>query len=96
MWYILKYKKPILATSDEYTKWYKKNPKQRIIKQEIVNNHKISTVFLGLDHRYNEDVSILWETMIFGKNYEDYQERYSSHKDAVIGHKKAAKIVLNE
>ena len=36
---------------------------------------------------------ILFETMIFGGEYDGYQERYSNYEDSFIGHKKACDLV---
>ena len=56
----------------------------------------VSTVFLGLDHAWNSDVPVLWETMIFGGEHDQYQERYTSHEDALEGHKKALTLITKE
>ena len=96
MWYILKYKKPIKATIEEYSKWISKNPKQKVVKQELINDSKVSTVFLGLDHSWENNVPILWETMIFGGKEDMYQDRYTSYKEALVGHEKAVNLVKNE
>ena len=50
---------------------------------------RVSTVFLGLDHSFGGGKPILFETMIFGGKYNDYQERYSTWEEAEVGHKKA-------
>ena len=96
MWYILKYKKPIKATIEEYSKWISKNPKQKVVKQELINDSEVSTVFLGLDHSWENNVPILWETMIFGGKEDMYQDRYTSYKEALVGHEKAVNLVKNE
>ncbi len=96
MWYILKYKKPIKATIEEYSKWISKNPKQKVVKQELINDSKVSIVFLGLDHSWENNVPILWETMIFGGKEDMYQDRYTSYKKALVGHEKAVNLVKNE
>ena len=60
---------------------------------------EVSTVFLGLDHSFHEDVPpVLWETMIFvGESkktlFDHYQERYSSFDDARAGHERAVAMV---
>ena len=96
MWYILKYKKPIKATIEEYSKWISKNPKQKVVKQELINDSKVSTIFLGLDHSWENNVPILWETMIFGGKEDMYQDRYTSYKEALVGHEKAVNLVKNK
>jgi hypothetical protein len=55
----------------------------------------ISTVFLGVDHNYGKTGKpILWETMIFHNGHGDYQKRYTSKADAVLGHREAVRKVL--
>jgi len=50
----------------------------------------VSTVFLGLDHNFDDKgPPVLWETMIFGGPHDGYQDRYSSREDALAGHDKA-------
>jgi len=47
----------------------------------------VSTVFLGMDHRFfGEGPPILWETMIFGGQFNDDCQRYTSKEDALEGH----------
>ena len=51
----------------------------------------VSTVWLGLDHRFmSEGPPLIFETMVFRskKNYSgEYQERYSTEEEAIKGHK---------
>lgn len=53
---------------------------------------QVSTVFLGLDHSFGGPVPVLWETMIFGGEHDQYCDRYTSHTDALEGHKKACAL----
>jgi hypothetical protein len=56
---------------------------------------KVSTVFLGLDHRFiSRGAPILWETRIFGGAEDGYQRRYTKRADAVRGHATALKLAL--
>jgi hypothetical protein len=94
MWYILDENNlPIKADIKDYIKWDLKNYEKRIVKQENINDVRVSTVFLGLDHSYNENVPVLWETMIFGGEHNLYQERYSSYEGALEGHERAVLLV---
>ena len=99
-WYILnKRNKPVSKPVLEAAKWMEKNPEKRIVKQEYVDDIHISTVFLGLDHAWPwsaDKTPILWETMIFGGEHDQYQERYSSYEDAVEGHQKALTLITKE
>lgn len=70
-------------------------PHNRQVRNDIVGDVRVSTVFLGLDYSFGEsnEHPILWETMIFGGEHDQYQERYSSLKMAIEGHEKALKLV---
>lgn len=47
---------------------------------------RVSTSFLGSDHRWSGDVPILFETMIFGGTEPKLIERYSTWDEAKAGH----------
>lgn len=58
----------------------------------------ISTVFLGLDHRFvSEGKPILWETMIFceDEKLNNYMVRATSHKQALKNHYKVVSAIRN-
>ena len=48
----------------------------------------VSTIFLGVDCSPFAHTPVLWETMIFGGEFDRETERYTSHEDAVNGHKR--------
>ena len=52
----------------------------------------ISTVWLGLNHQYGDGPPLIFETMISGGSLDQYQERYSTKNEALIGHKRAVKF----
>lgn len=86
-------KTPVPCDLMTWARFFQTNNDAKIVKQETVNDARVSTVFLGLDHRFGGDgPPILWETMIFGGKHDDYQERYSSYEDAVAGHAKAVEL----
>jgi hypothetical protein len=99
-YYILdEYNNPIKSTGTDVGKWLENNPEKKGVKQEHIDNIFISTVFLGLDHSFpwNEDKRpVLWETMIFGGEHDQYQERYSSYEDALKGHQTAIDLIKKE
>lgn len=74
--YILNDKGEPVRESD-FMRWAKMFQSEfRVVKQEIVCNSKVSTVFLGTDHNFNSTgCPILWETMVFGGKMDEYQER---------------------
>ncbi len=50
---------------------------------------QISTVFLGINHNFEPGPPLVFETMVFAKDYPDideYMDRYSTWDDAVAGH----------
>lgn len=54
----------------------------------------ISTVFLSFDHSFEKSSDpVLFETMIFGGEYDGYQIRYTSYDDAIEGHKQTYYMV---
>lgn len=94
--YILVDKKPILEP--DLLRWgnFMKKNKDRIVKQENIGNIKISTVFLGVDHSWNDHFPALFETMIFGGEHSEYQERYTTWDEALAGHETAKKMVAEK
>ncbi len=70
--------------------------KSRVVDQTKIGESEISTVFLGLNHRYGEGEPLLFETMIFGGKEDGFQERYSTWDEAVKGHEIACNMVKNE
>lgn len=64
----------------------------RIVAKTDVGPLHVSTVFLAIDHNWSPDPDappILFETMIFGDNEDEYQERYSTWDEAEKGHARA-------
>lgn len=52
-----------------------------------VGEATVSTVFLGLDHRFGSDgPPLIFETMIFGGPLDEHQARYSTLEQAKAGH----------
>ncbi len=47
----------------------------RHVGDEVIDGIRISTVFLGLDHRYNNGPPILWETMTFGADRKHWSSK---------------------
>jgi len=100
MWYTLdNNNKPIAAASiTEAAKWLDENLERKVVKQDHLDDGVwVSTVFLGLDHAWPKgNTPILWETMIFGGEHDQYQDRYTSYEDALEGHKKALTLITKE
>jgi hypothetical protein len=61
--------------------------------EDVIGDVRVSTVFLGLDHQWGKGPPLLWETMIFGGEHDDYTDRYASHDEAIAGHARAVALV---
>ena len=84
------------------------NWENRFDLKTIVGDYEVSTVDLGLNHQFDDNLPPLYyETMIFIKSddfeerhskespFHYYQERYSTEEEARIGHQKAIEYVKN-
>ena len=101
MYYLLdENKKPYKVSLEEGMKVYE-DLQMKIVEQDVSDNGKIfiSTVFLGMDHsfdRHNKSINhkpILFETMIFGGEHNDFQARYHTYDEAIEGHQYALNLV---
>ena len=72
-----------------------KGKDNRMIAKDSIGNAVVSTIFLGLDSRFptDEGPPVLWETMIFRGEHDQWMNRYTSRADAVAGHKVAVEMV---
>lgn len=69
----------------EWANWYKKA--DRVVSQAVVGDVRVSTVFLGIDHRFfGEGPPLLFETMVFGGPLDQETVRYSTYDKAEKGH----------
>lgn len=55
--------------------------KERVVAREKVGKSDISTVFLGLDHRFGPGTPILWETMVFGGELDQEMDRCGGSRE---------------
>ena len=93
--YILEGQKPRLVEDVvEWRMWF--GTADRRVAKTKVGKVEVSTAFLGLNHAFGGGKPILFETMIFGGKYNDYQERYSTWEEAEVGHKKAVAKVKSK
>lgn len=85
-------KNPYVVSFDEFQKRWADDMKRVAI--DYIDNIKISTVFLGWDHSFMEESTpILFETMIFGGEYDEFQRRYTTYNEALQGHTEAVEMV---
>lgn len=84
---------PYEVSLEDYAKGITPDIK-RVALDYVNDNIKISTVFLGWDHSFlDESAPILFETMIFGGEHNDFQRRYSTYNEALQGHNEAVEMV---
>jgi len=68
-----------------------------VLHDRTIENISISTVFLGIDHNFCEEgPPILFETMVFGGKFDGTQQRYPTWDEAVQGHEKLKRYILNK
>lgn len=84
--YILDGHTPKKATEEEWIRWSSKSNNRRVA-QDIIKDINISTVFLTVEHGFSGGHPIIFETMVFGGEWDEYQERYCSWDKALKGHK---------
>lgn len=77
-------------------RWHESS-NRRVALTKISPAVTVSTVFLGIDQRLEADgPPLLWETMIFGGEHDQYQERYVSRAEALEGHESAVEMIKDE
>jgi hypothetical protein len=60
---------------------------KRVALTSISDDEEVSTVWLGLDHRFaDEGPPLIFETMVFGGPLDQEQERYTNEIAALAGH----------
>ena len=90
--YILDGKKAVLCRDlMTWAKWFEKT--NRHVADNIENDVRVSTIFLGLDHGYGGDV-LLFETMVFGGEHDGHMVRYRTYDQAEAGHKRICEMVF--
>ena len=75
----------------KWSRWFR--TADRSIENIYIGLAQISTVFLGMDHSHDGSV-MLYKTMIFGGDHDNYQERYQNKAAAIDGHNRAVEMVL--
>ena len=84
--FILKDRTPVVCHDlMEWANWFE--TADRNVAKTDVGHHRVSTVFLGIDHQFGHGEPLLFETMVFtaGDDGGD-MKRYSTWEDAEDGH----------
>ena len=93
--YILEGHKPVRCNGAATWAAWIKGANRRVAKEER-DGVLASTVFLGVDHRFDcEGPPILFETMILGGPHDQEQEQYSTWEAAERGHLAMCKIAFS-
>ena|SRR3990167_8333374 len=90
-YFILKDRKAVPVSSLE--EWAKAFETDRHVAQDSVGDVRISTVFLGINHRFGEGPPLIFESMIFGGQHDQEQRRYSTWGEAEKGHAELLALV---
>lgn len=77
---------------DEWGDWFQ-DFKMRRVAETHIGKIRVSTVFLGIDHSFGGGPPILFETMIFGGELDQWQERCCTWDAAVKMHNDAVELV---
>jgi hypothetical protein len=91
-WYILDHERRPVPVNDclIWARWFGQCESRHVADDQI-GDVRISTVFIGLDHRYGDGPPLIFETLIFGGDLDGHMWRYSTWDDAEIGHRMAVK-----
>jgi hypothetical protein len=96
-YYILEGKNPIPASSFQALAMFFENcGEARSVALTEIGDYRVSTVFLGIDHNFDEGEPLLFETMIFGGKFDregEYQTRCSTWAQAEAQHAEAIKYL---
>ena len=93
-YYILDGKKPLSCDLITWTRWFE-GAERHVAKSGGPKDKKpyVSTIFLGLDHSFGDGPPLLFETMIFGGEHDQYQDRCSTWEEAVAMHERACQLI---
>lgn len=69
-------------------------PRPSKVGNDTVGDAQVSTVFLRMNHGgYAGERSLWFETMIFGGEHNDWQDRYETYDEAEAGHKRVVEAL---
>ena len=92
--YILENKTPVpLEDTETWEQWFN-NPDNRRVGETQVGESVVSTVFLGIDHRFaDKGAPQFFETQVFGGDFHEQIWRYATWEDAEAGHKEVVGLI---
>ncbi len=97
MLYILNDKREVIPT-DDVVLWTRmlEDSKNRVVDRTELKEHgaEVSTVFTGLDHGLGTGSLLVFETMVFGGDWDMHQERYYTWGEAQAGHDEIVNLII--
>ena len=90
MFYILD-EHGVITSTDDVIEWGESHEKgcKFIAADNITDDIRVSTVFLGIDHAFDPDgPTVLFETMVFGGPSNESRYRCSTKEEALEQHKR--------
>lgn len=88
-YFILDGKKTVpVETMEDYVKWRAamSDDVTRVAFTDLNKDVSVSTVFLGVNHNFFNGPPLLFETMVFGGQFDEGIRRYSTWDEAEAGH----------
>jgi hypothetical protein len=85
--YILDGKMVVPADLTTWARWFEDAGATRVVAITEFAEAKVSTVFMGLNHRFSGDgPPLIFETLVFGGDHDGAMDRYSTWEEAEAGH----------
>lgn len=84
---------PVVTDLTTWAVWMRDATRWRVKSEEVQGAH-LSTIFLGLDHRYGAGPPLLFETMVLGGPLDQEQERCSTWAEAEAQHEAMKQRIL--
>lgn len=84
--YILNGRETVPCDLMTWARWFESNRANRVVNKTKFGDTEVSTVFLGLDHRYGDGPPQIFETLVFGGPMDGDMERCSTYEEAEAMH----------
>jgi hypothetical protein len=86
--YVLDGHTPVRCTDPtSWCEWVDQRGDSHVVAQTWIGRSLVSTVFLGIDHRFQSyDLPLLFETLVIGGPMAETCERYTTWDEAEAGH----------
>ena len=73
-------------TSEQWMELRRDDSYWRVGLTDLGRRGRVSTVWLGLNHAYDDGPPVIFETLVFGGPLSDAMERYTTLEQARVGH----------